>query len=133
MSFKTAIEKIKEKLKKQPTKEEKTQKYKNTLRQLVDGAEWVHSTATKSALPCLYIYAAPNANIDTLQGIYADLGIELKKHVSHLDNQERTVLYITTQDFMELDKQKQDILSAPTAKNYKRKIELSVKRGRGSR
>jgi len=130
MSFKTAIKKIQDMFKKQTSDEEKMQKYENVLQQLVDRAEWVHSTATKSTLPCLYIYAAPSVNIDTLQETYADLGIKLEKHVSHLNNKKCTVLYISTQDFMKLDAKQQKILSLPTEKNYKRKIELSAKRGR---
>ena len=121
MSFKDAIARVKQLLKKQPKKEEnQTQKYKNMLQQLVDGGEWVHSTVTKGALPTLYIYVAPNANIDTVQGMYADLGIDMKKHVSHLDNKERTVLYISTPDFMKLNETQQGILKTPTEKSYKR-------------
>lgn len=125
MSFKSAIEKFKEKFIKNPEINE-TEKRKNILNQLVTNAEWVHSTAVKGALPCLYIYIAPSANINTVQDIYADLGIEMKTHVTHLDNKERTVLYIYTTDFMKLNKQQQEILEAPTKPGYKRQIQMSV-------
>ena len=126
MSFKAAITKVKQMFKKQPEKDQ-TQIYKNILHQLVDKGEWVYSSITKSSLKTLYIYVAPGANIDTVQGIYADLGINMKKHVSHLDNKERTVLYISTQDFMKLNEAQQEILETPTEKNYKRTNVISVR------
>ena len=130
MSFQESIKKILGISQKKSAEKTELQKYENILHQLVDGAEWVHSTAVKGALRCLYIYAAPNTNIDTLKEIYGDLGIKLEKHVSHLDNKERTVLYISTPDFMKLNETQQKILSTPTEKGYKRKIEISVRHGR---
>ena len=127
MSFKSAIEKIMGKITKEQKIDDNIKKYKNILNQLIERAEWVHSTATKSSLPCLYIYVTPSANIDTIKEIYEDLNIKTKKHVSHLDNSERTVLYIETPEFMNLTKQQQEILEAPTKPSYKRQIQLSAK------
>ena len=130
MSFKSAIKKVQGLFQKQSQKDTEMQKYMKILNQLVDGGEWVYSTATKSALRSLYIYPAPSVNIDTLQDIYADLDIKLKKHVSHLDNKERTVLYISTPDFMKLTEEQQKILTTPTEPGYKRLVEISVRQAK---
>ena len=116
MSFMDAIKKLKTKFQKPVSKSEQEKKYKNVLSQLIDHADRVYSTAVKSPLPCLYIYPASNANIDLIQGMYADLGINLKKHTSHLDGKKVDVLYISTPDILSLSEHQQKFLeqTAPT-------------------
>jgi hypothetical protein len=121
MSFMDAINKITTKFKKpEPQSEQKT-KYQNVLRQLIDHAEHVYSTAVKSALPVLYIYPVPDANIDLIKDMYADMGIILNKHISHLDGKETEVLYITAKDIFSLPSELQEFLES-TAPTHKRQF-----------
>ena len=127
MSFKSAIAKIKSKLMKQPTIDEQMAKYEKVLLELIDSSELINSSAEKGAT-CIYIYPAPGANIDTIQELYSDLGIKLKKHISHLGNRRRQVLYITLKDFMKMDKKLHDFVERTITKG--RQIELSVRRSK---
>lgn len=128
MSFKSAIEKLNGLLQKKSQKQKNNDEY--VLSELISGAEFVYSTATKSALRTLYIYLADGANFDLVKEIYAEHGIQLKKHTSHLDNKKRDVLYIGTEDIMNLTEEQQAFLNrtAPVDKNYKRTVHLSVKK-----
>ncbi len=127
MSFKSAIQKLNGLLN-HKKKTENRDEY--ILSELITGAEFVHSTATKSALRTLYIYLAEGANFDLVKDIYAEHGIQLKKHTSHLDNKKREVLYIGTEDIMNLTDEQQAFLNrtAPVDKNHKRTVHLSVKK-----
>lgn len=87
------------------------------LRCFVLYAEHVYSTAVKElGGSCKYIYVQPgeiwpNKNIDFVQYVYASYGINLKKHISHLNGKETEVLYISSQSYVEdLNKTQQQFL-----------------------
>lgn len=131
MSFKDAIKNIKNKMfkAKQIDNSEAEKKYEKILHSLIEKVDVVYSTAVKSSLPCIYIYVAEGVNIDLVQNIYAEFGIQLKKHVSKLDKKTQEVLFISTEDYMKLDKKQKAFFdrTAPTS-DYRRQIELSVKK-----
>lgn len=132
MSFKDAIKNIKSKVfkTKQVADSEIEQKYEKILHSLIEKVDVVYSTAVKSSLPCIYIYVAEGVNIDLVQNIYAEFGIQLNKHTSKLDNKTQEVLFISTEDYMKLNKKQMAFFdrTAPTS-GYRRQIELSVKKG----
>ena len=79
----------------------------NILRYLVINSENVNSTAVKDPLGCQYIFVKPGmmddlagvSNIDFVQAIYAENGINLKKHNSKFGE----VLYIAAADALKLN------------------------------
>jgi len=95
------------------------------LRYLITYAERVHSTAAKGSL-VHYIYVQPGmfdniigiSNIDFVQQVYALNGINLKKHLSHLDDKETEVLFITAEDYLNLGEAQQKFLSVTAPLNY---------------
>ncbi|MFQ6739702.1 MAG: hypothetical protein ACLRFJ_03500 [Alphaproteobacteria bacterium] len=97
------------------------------LRYLVINAGNVRSTVSDDPLGCLYIYVKPGmyekiievSNIDFVQEIYAQNGIQLKKHISHMDGKETEVLFITITDLSKLTDLQQDFVS-DTAPTYSR-------------
>ena len=66
-----------------------------------------YSTSVKG--PCIYIHTKPGrdiyeiSNADFVQYIYAEYGINLKKHISHLDHKEKEVLYLSAKSYCALD------------------------------
>lgn len=75
--------------------------------------------------PCIYIYVKPghrsfSKNIDFVKEVYSLNNIKLNKHVSHLDNKETEVLYISAKSYVEdlNDKEKQFLKrTAPEVNN----------------
>lgn len=96
------------------------------LRYLVVDADIVHSTAVRDALGCHYIYVKPGmadgisgvSNIDFVQTVYAQHGIMLKKHKSHLDGKEIEVLYMSVSDVIKLPKIQQWFLDKTAPRDY---------------
>lgn len=97
---------------------------KNILRYLIVNAADVNSTAVNDKFGCRYIYVKPGmyeeemdvSNIDFVQEIYAQNGIQLKKHISHMYGKEVEVLFITITDLSKLtDLQQQFIASTAPA------------------
>ena len=98
---------------------------RDILRYLIIDSKLVHTTA----LPddddvAQYIYVKPGmfedvmdvSNIDTVVTIYAEHGIKLTKHKSHLMNKEVEVLFISASDIMKLNEAQRKFLcdTAPT-------------------
>ena len=90
------------------------------LRYLVIDSKMVYTTALPSnANNAQYIYVKPGlfdafagiSNIDFVKTIYAEHGIDLKKHKSHLDNKEVEVLFISFQDLLKLTYEQSEFLS----------------------
>lgn len=93
---------------------------KRILRYLVVDCEKMKtSTAIKDPLGCKYIYVKSGmqddlvgvSNIDCVQIIYASHGINLKKHVSHLDGKTTEVLVIGNSDILKLNETQQNFLN----------------------
>ena len=88
------------------------------LRYLIIDSKNVKSTVTDDKWGCRYIYVKPGfydkilgvSNIDFVQEIYAQNGINLKKHISHLDNNETEVLFIAASDILKLTDMQQNFL-----------------------
>lgn len=107
------------------------------LRFLIIGADnYVSSTAIKERW-CYYIFIKPGmmnelmkvSNIDVVQTVYADHGINARKHVSHLDGKEQEVLFIPSSEVAAFDNKKITFLhhTAPVYYDYavgKRETEL---------
>ena len=128
--FKKATKKVE--AKKPVKKTSLMDKCADILSEFIDGAEVVNSTAANGGL-CLYIYVAPSANIEFVEGIYAEVGIKVKKHTSHLDGKKREVLYISFKDISEKlspDQQKFLERTAPTSGDYNRKMVYTYKKCR---
>ena len=120
------------------------------LRCFILYAQHVYSPAVKElGGSCKYIYVQPgemwpNKNIDFVQYIYASYGINLKKHISHLDGKETEVLYISSKSYIEDLNETQKQFLERTAPNipyfydmryrdpeaYKRALELQDQIGR---
>ena len=100
---------------------EKMNTDEKVLRYLITGAEnFVRSTAGGW---CYYIFVKPGmfdrmlrvSNIDIVQAVYTEHGINVKKHVSHLDGKEQEVLFMLSEEVIKLDEAKLTFLqhSAP--------------------
>jgi hypothetical protein len=90
------------------------------LRYLVIDSKMVYTTALPgNANSAQYIYVKPGmfdafagiSNIDFVKIIYAEHGINLKKHKSHLDGKEVEVLFISFQDSLKLTDEQGEFLS----------------------
>ncbi len=88
------------------------------LRYLIVGANnFVDSTAIKERW-CYYIFVKPGmiedllkiSNIDFVQAIYADHGINTRKHVSHLGGKEQEVLFIPSAEVAAFDSKRLNFL-----------------------
>lgn len=109
----------------------------DVLRYLVTGAEnFVSSTAIKERW-CYYIFVKPGmmedlmkvSNIDVVQAVYAEHGINTRKHISHLDGKEQEILYIPSSEVAEYDNDKLTFLRHTAPAHFddavsKRKVEL---------
>jgi len=89
--------------------------YGEMLPQLIANAEFVNSTAEGGEM-CIYIYPHSNANLDFIKEAFADMGINLKKHVSHLDNKTQEVLYITVSNVNKLTQEQKKFFDNITQK-----------------
>ena len=119
---------------------QKTQQDKRLLRYLITDADIVHSTAAPDPLGCHYIYVKPGwynsvtkiSNIDFAKFVYAENGINLKKHISKIDGKETEVLFIGITEEYNLPSASQEFLenTAPfyiDAKTRERDTELCNK------
>jgi len=119
---------------------QKQQQDKRLLRYLITDADLVNSSAVKDPLGCHYIYVKPGwynsemklSNINFAQFVYAENGINLKKHISKLDGKETEVLLIGVSEEAQLPQSAKDFLeqTAPyymSAQTRERDTELCNK------
>ncbi|MFQ6778338.1 MAG: hypothetical protein ACLRFI_03535 [Alphaproteobacteria bacterium] len=102
---------------------------------MIVNSEPVNSTVANGA-ECKYIYVKPGmydnlmkiSNIDFVREIYAINGINLKKHISHLDNKEEEVLYITAADILKLSDAQGRFLyeTAPSFSHHHNRNSLAI-------
>lgn len=88
------------------------------LRYRIDDTKFMKfSSATDS--PCFYIYPKPGmadelakiSNIDFVMAVYVSHGINLKKHISHWNEKEIEVLYISFNDWSLLDEDQKEFFN----------------------
>ena len=129
MSFKTAIEKVKQMF---ANPDEQMQKHEEYLHKATNSASEMRIVVDKKATPCVCVFITPGSDIDHVQELYGKVGIKLHKHILRTGNRRQNILYIKSSDYAKLDAKHQRYFTRTTSnhKIYKQNLTYTEKRER---
>ncbi len=129
MSFKSAIEKIKQMF---TNEDELMRKHEEYLHKATNGAFETRIVVDKKPTPCVYVSITPGSDIDHVMELYGKIGIKLHKHVLRRGNMRQNILYIKSSNYAKLDAKHQKYFLRTTSnhKIYKQNLTYSEKKER---
>ena len=128
MSFKSAIDKIKQMF--ANNVDEQMQKYEYELHESTNGAHETKITIKGKPTKCVCVSIMPGYDIDRVQELYEKIGIKLHKIALHRNKQ--NILYMASSDYAKLDAKHQKFFTRTVFnhKLYKQNLTYSVKKER---